>query len=283
MGNQAMSEPMVNRTCEWVRARLPLLVGDRDDDHTGGDRDGGDLAALDRREIERHVRDCPSCRQHQAALENALGALAAAAAQMPVETEAPSLWPMLEYRIAHHDPRTPPRWLRATWGLAGRWGRASVILHEERAIHLAWMRDTLREALAGREAKGPESTRKPRLVLGSSLVAAILVALIGFPVLHRQWVEAQSTIVANAAPLADQVVPPQPIDEPSPGLASLDDDGEGPAGHLAETDQARASETPVSGPDGTLTPRPAPHIRFGYDLEHGTPMPPDTRESKPVY
>jgi len=119
------------------------------------------------------------------------------------------------------------------------------------------------------------------LVLGYSASAAILVALIGFPVLRRQWVEAQSTIVANATPLSDPVVPPPPIDDSSSGAANPDDDGEVSAGHLAEADPVRASETP--GPDGTLAPRPAPHTRFGYDLEHGTPMPPDTRESKPVY
>ena len=82
------------------------------------------------------------------------------------------------------------------------------MLDEERALRLAWMRDTLREALADRKEQDPKSRRKPGLVLGYSVAAAILVALIGFPVLRRQWVEAQSTIVANAAPLADQVVPP---------------------------------------------------------------------------
>jgi len=121
------------------------------------------------------------------------------------------------------------------------------------------------------------------LVVGYSAAAAVLVALIGLPVLRRQWVEAQSTIVANAAPLADQIVPPPSIDESSPGVANADDDGEVSTGHLAEADPVRAPESSGSGSDGTLAPRPAPHTRFGYDLEHGTPMPPDTRESKPVY
>jgi len=145
------------------------------------------------------------------------------------------------------------------------------------------MRDTLREAFAGRQEQDPASRRKPGLVVGYSVAAAIVVALIGFPVLRRQWVEAQSTIVANAAPLADQIVPPPLIDEPSPAVADTDDDGEISAGHLADADPVRAPESSGSGSDGTLAPRPAPHTRFGYDLEHGTPMPPDTRESKPVY
>jgi len=259
------------------------LVGDLNGDQTEGGAEAGDLTPEDRRQIERHVGDCTSCRQHQTALEQALGALATAAAYMPVETEVPSLWPMLARRITHHDARTPSGWQRAAYGLANQWLRARAMLDEQRALRLAWMRDTLREALAHRKEQDPESRRKSGLVLGYSVVAAIIIALIGFPVFRRQWLEAQSTIVANAAPLVDEVVSPQPIDEPPPGVANVDDDGEVPASYLAEADLVRAPEIPGAGPDGTLAPKPAPQIRFGYDLDHGTPMPPDTRESKPVY
>jgi len=283
MANQGMGKSMDNRTCEWVRARLPLLVGDLDGDQTEGGSEGGDLTPQDRRQIERHVGDCAACRQHQVALEQALGALAAAAAYMPVKTEVPSLWPVLERRITHHDARTPSGWQRAAYGFANRWVRARAILDDERALRLAWMRDTLREALAHRKEQDPESRRKPGLVWGYSVVAAIFVALIGFPVVRRQWLEAQSTIVANAAPLADQLVSPEPIDEPPPGVANLDDEGEVPTSHLAEADPVRAPEIPGAGSDGNLAPKPAPQVRFGYDLDHGTPMPPDTRDSKPVY
>jgi hypothetical protein len=283
MANQDIGKSMGNRACGWVQARLPLLVGSRHDDQTEGDGEACDLTTEDRRQIERHVGGCTSCRRHRAALEQALSALATAAAHMPVETNAPSLWPVLECRIAHHDARTRSRWLRAARGLTDRWVRARAILHEEQALRMAWMRDTLGEALAGRKEQDSKSRRRTGLVLGYSVVAAVFVALIGLPVLRRQWVDAQSTIVANGAPLADPVVPPQPIDESPPGVENLDDDGEFPASYLVEADPVRAAETPRSGPDGTLAPKQAPHVRFGYDLEHGTPMPLDTRESKPVY
>jgi len=278
-----MGKSMGNRACRWVRARLPLLVRNCEGDHTNADGEAGDLTALDRHQIERHVVGCTSCRRHRATLEQALSALAAAAAQMPVETDAPSLWPGLEYRIAQHTARPRSRWFQAARGLANQWGRTGAMLREGQALRLAWMRDTLGEALAGRKEQDSESRRRPGLVLGYSAAAAISVALIGLPVMRRQWVQSQSTIVANSAPLADQVVPTLPLDEPSPEVEDKNGDGEVTTSHLVEADPVRAGEAPRSGTDGTLAPKQSPHSRFGYDLEHGTPIPLDTRESKPVY
>ena len=255
MANQGMGKSMGNRECEWVRARLPLWVGDGGDDGlTGDNTEGRDLTAEDRREMERHVAECSSCRRYQAALEQALGALAVAAVHMPVETKAPSLWPLLQSRIARHDARTPSRWRRATCGLADRWVRAIALLDGERPLRLAWMHDSLREALQGRKQQAPHSTRTPVMVLRYSVAATVLIALIGVPVLRRQWIDAQSTIVANAAPLADRVAPAQQIDETSPGVADSDDDGDVSSNNLAEADPVRSPETLGSGYDGALGP-----------------------------
>jgi anti-sigma factor RsiW len=72
--------------CRWVRARLPLLAGD-------------ELAGSERRRVERHLLGCSDCRQRRVVLTNALDVLHAAAAQSPVEPEAPSLWPALARQI----------------------------------------------------------------------------------------------------------------------------------------------------------------------------------------
>ena len=102
MAKQGMGKSMGNRECEWVRARLPLWVGrgvDNEQSEVSGD--GADLSAKDSRVIAQHLAECAACRQHRWDLEQALGALAVAAAHLPVIPEAPSLWPELERRIAN--------------------------------------------------------------------------------------------------------------------------------------------------------------------------------------
>lgn len=85
---------MGNPRCHWVRGRLPLLVGD-------------ELRGLDRRRVERHLIGCPQCRQHQAALGQALRTLHTAAATTPVQNDAPSLWPALARQIRESRRPTP--------------------------------------------------------------------------------------------------------------------------------------------------------------------------------
>jgi len=93
------------RTCAWVRARLPLLVG-------------GDSLGLDRWLVQRHLLRCADCRRRQAALERGQAALNAAAAVDPIpEPEAPPLWPEIQRRIAASKrPRA-----RTAWGVESRW------------------------------------------------------------------------------------------------------------------------------------------------------------------
>ncbi len=99
-----MGNSMGNRECEWVDARLPLWVGNGDrNGPTEAEGERGDLTASERHQIERHLVDCALCRHHRMALEQALCALAAAATDLPVVPEAPSLWPLLERRIAKRD------------------------------------------------------------------------------------------------------------------------------------------------------------------------------------
>ena len=256
--NQAMSKSMRNLTCEWICNRLPLFVGYVGDDNSkASNGEGGDLTAEERRQIERHVRGCTSCRRYRTGLEEALAALTLVAAQTPVDPEVPSIWPLLESRIAHHDASTLSRWPDSARAVTRRWLRFKAILDGGRPLRLAWMRDSLLEAVVGRKEQQLGSRRMPRLVLGSALAAAILVILIGGPFLRRQWIEAQSTIVANAEPLADPVVPPEPIDDAPPGIANLDDDRFVPAEVVAEAEPVR-TKTPRRDPTGPRRPSQRP-------------------------
>jgi hypothetical protein len=283
MANQGMGKTMSNPGCDWIRVRLPLWVGDAAD-QTERNGEEGDLSAADRQAIERHLGHCASCQRYRITLDQALGALAIAASEMPVEPQAPSLWPALERRIACHNARISSRWLRTAGRLADPLSRAWGVLHGERALRRAWTRDSLREALRGRQRQGSESKRIPGLVVGISVAASLLIAIVVVPALHRQRVDAQSTIVANAAPLADQDVSPLPPDEEPLETSDPDEASDAAANQVVQTEPTRNVETPVAGLDGASTPKPSPPPRrFGYDLEHGTPMPPDAREPKPVY
>ena len=297
---------MANPTCEWVRARLPLRVGDGDDPTESGD-DGGDLSAEECRSIDRHLDACSSCRQRQVALKQALGALAGAAAVLPVPPETPSLWPALEQQIAAHDAGIAARWSPAGQGVVTGGLRAWANLDGDRPLRSAWMRDSLREAVeragrlgglvlrgawpgtgrpepaSGRAGSVRECDWRPGWVVGLSTAAAILAVMIGIPAAHRRAADAESTILANAAPREGWVIPPVPPERELSATAEPGADRDLPARQLAQAEPIPVHEPPASGSDGAPASKAATPTRFGYDLDHGIPMPPDVREAKPVY
>lgn len=296
---QAVSTTMDNPGCEWVRGRLPLWTGfgDGADDSS---EDGGDLGIEDRRSIGRHLKGCPECRAHQSRLACSMEALAVAAGSLPIAPDVPSLWRSLEQRIAAHHSHD---------GSENRPGREATVVGEpdlslldaERPLQSAWMQDTLREVLdvAGLGALGDRfgdpgrghSARSPRLasgrfrIVGASLAASILALLVVLPASWRQRAGAEARIRENAAPV-DAVVglPAAPPPEATLLAESDPDDEPGIAeGQLAqaEPDHSRAEPTPAA--DSPAVTKPVAPTRFGYDLEHGTPMPPEGRDVKPVY
>jgi hypothetical protein len=283
MADPDPGKSMSNRGCGWVRARLPLLMANRGDDPTESSDGAEDVSAEDRQRMEGHLAGCALCRQQQMILQQALCALSAAVADMPLEHGSPSLWPLLERRIKAHNTRRRVYWFPALHRLTDQWVQIRAILHEERALRVAWMRDTLGELIAGQKDLDVESGRKARLISGYSITAAVVIAFIALPLLRWRWVEAQSTIVANAKPLADAGASIEPTGDSLAGVENLDDDGEFASGHLAEADPVRIPDVPRAGSDGTLLPKHTPYLRFSDDLEHGAAAPLDTRETRPVY
>lgn len=302
MANQAMSTTMGNPECVWARARLPLWVG-VNDDPTERNGEGDDLSLEDRQSIDRHLGACPPCRRYQADLERAYRALAGAASSLLVVPDAPSVWPLLERRMAAHDARTRPSWLRAVQRVTDRGLRALTDLDGERPLRLVWMRDSLGEVLEGaglgrrgaRARNGPgeppgrgqeaaaQSGWRPARVTGAAVAAAVLVLLIGLPAVRRQHSDAQSIIRDNAEPLAGLVMPPVPAPEETPAPPDLADDRGIPARELAQAEPIPVPQAPASGHEGSPPSKTATPSRLNFDLEHGTPMPPDARDAKPVY
>ena len=156
-------------------------------------------------------------------------------------------------------------------------------LDSVRPLRQAWAHDTLRELLAGRNQQKPGSKQFASLVLKISVAAAVLVTLTGISLSRQQWNNAQVDDSRQfSMPLADPVPAPSVADEPPVEIADRDKN-DVPANQLADAEPSRPVETAPSAIDAAAVPRPLPHTRFGFDLEHGIPMPPDTREAKPVY
>ncbi len=145
---------MGNPRCHWVRDRLPLSVGD-------------DLRGLDRRLVERHLIGCPQCRQHQAALGQALETLRTVAATTSTAPDAPSLWPALARQIRESRRPSPT---------------PAFALPSPIVPIVSWLRQS----------------PWPAFSLGLALLAA---ATVGLGVRHR-IATADALILANSRPLA---------------------------------------------------------------------------------
>jgi hypothetical protein len=262
--------------------------------------DGGDLSVQDRRTIEGHLRECPRCREHQAGLGRALEALAVTAGVPPMAPDEPSLWPSLERRIAAHR-RGDDSWTPRVQGPVAGGSQAWPALDDERPLRAAWMRDSLREVVEaaglgmlsdrsegprrGHSGRSPRVVRRSWRIVGASLAASVLALVVVLPMVWRRQAAAEATILANAAPEASLVGPPAPTEsmvaeaeEPAPK-----EDRHIPADQLAQAEPIRPPAEPSTAADAKAGPKPEAPVRFGYDLDHGTPMPPDGRDAKPVY
>jgi hypothetical protein len=283
MASQATRTSMVNSSCDWVRARLALWVGDRYGNGQAADAEGGDLCPQDSLQIERHLDACASCRQDRTSLEHALQTLWNSAGQLPVEPVDRSLWSRLEDLLANHHGNQSLASLHGYRTTMNQTGRIWADLDDHGPLRRAWARDTLREVFRRRNWQ-PSGTRwKPGWLAGTSLVAACLALLIVIPALHQQWSNAQNAILANSAPLDEPALPSVPVkqvmSEPIESSGSADVS----TNELAEADSGHSPEAPAAGLEGSSSPKKTSSMRFGYDLEHGIPSVPDPRDAKPVY
>ncbi len=211
-----------------------------------------------------------------------LSTLWAAADQLPIDPTVPSLWPLLEHRIADCKMRKaspkPRRRIRLGHGHNGGLGT----LNGERPLHRAWACDSLREVLniSRRTLSGRPNQAA---IFGGLGTAAVFAFLIVHPVLQYQRNTAERVIQANRSPLADQ---PQVLisdDTSAPEVTDLANTDDATASALSEDDLTRVPELTRSGLESGTAVKNTPKTRLGYDLEHGIPAPPDAREAKPVY
>jgi len=294
---------MGRSSCDWVRAWLPLLVDDSD----GLACEGNDLNAEDRRLIEQHLAECSSCRQHQAALEKAISVLSIAAADMAVELRTPSLWPRLEERIQRHQEQSRSKWL---WTLraicpegiritADRFFCGCGHLRSNLPLQLAWTRDSLGDFLANR-AWPVFSSRRSRLGstfrfvtprVGFGLAVAGMVMFLVVVVMQRRQTQAEARIAADTAPLPSMQLPLPELPEASEDVVTATSSST--VSRASKSLSLATSAVPAAAASmgqiataktaSTVTTTATSAPRYDFDLEHGTPMPPETRTDKPTY
>ncbi len=295
--------------CSWVRERLPLLVGDSD----GLAGEGGDVPAEDRARVDRHLVRCAPCRNHRASLERALANLRSAATEPWNGREDPSIWPELEAQIQYHRNKPRPVWQRfavvicperlrlATISL----GRGYERIRGEAPLQLAWLRDSVHEQLQLRPrfllsriaSQIMISLRiKRRQVLVGFSLAATIVLLLALAVVHRQESQAEAQIAPGSAPTEilgglsqrpseqtmDVIIAAEPVTSSHASNSLVQADAAAPAEPFApesNSHPAKAIATATSEATSALTSSP----RYDFYLEQGTPMPPESRGSKPAY
>jgi hypothetical protein len=299
---------MGRSSCDWVHDWLPLLVDDSD----GLACEGNDLNAEDRRLIEQHLTECSSCRQHQAGLEKAISVLSIAAADMTTGLRIPSLWPRLEERIQRHQKQSRSRWLRTLRAIcpegirvtADRFFCGCGQLRSNLPLQLAWTRDSLGDFLANRARPVFSSRRSrpgrtfrfltPQVGFGFSLAAAGMVLFLLVVVMQRRQTQPEARIAADTAPLSSMQLPLPELPEASEDVVtatssstvsrasdSLSLASSAVPAAAASMGQIATAKTASTITTTTATATSAP--RYDFDLEHGTPMPPETRAGKPAY
>jgi hypothetical protein len=176
-----------------------------------------------------------------------------------------------------------------------------IHLDGDRPLRSAWIRDSLGEALeyaglsrratqpCNRQAeptdRGRNASAQPgwRLVwvAGTGVAATILTLVIGLPALRRQHAHAQSIIRANTDPIPVQ--PPVAVEAAVPAPPVLADERDIPPRELAQAEPIAVPQPQAPRHEGSPASKAAAPSRWNFDLEHGTPMPPDARDVKPVY
>jgi hypothetical protein len=209
--------------------------------------------------------------------------LTVAAGYLPIQPDAPSLWPSIESRIVNRHAPALTRWPKLFDPLISQSIRRWVDRDRICSLQHAWTHDTLREMLSKRTQTIILAKKSSGLLWKAGLAAIILFALTGIGISHERWRNAQFIVTANSAPSHDSSPVPALPDQEPPLEVETYGRNDIPPNQLADAEPTHSPEISPSAAEAVAAPKQSPRIRFGFDLEHGTPMPPDTREARPVY
>jgi len=297
---------MSHPSCELVRPWLPLMVEEEGETISA---EGFDQGILDRDQIERHLAACPDCRQYRASLRGAVSILAAVAAEMPAEPVLGSLWPELQQRISRQQARPLSTRLRLWRAICPDSIRSTVDrlrglyshLRDELPLQLAWTRDSFHElvdhVIIWRQVKLKsasgllESRLRTRFHFGFYVAIVGAAALLLVMIAQRPETQYEAEIVFKATPIPASQTEPVASPEYSEDVvisapvctATRVRDALALAGPVAPPRASTLGRSIAAQTATTATTSEASAPQYDFDLEHGTPMPPETRPGKPAY
>ena len=301
---------MERTQCKWVQERLCLLL--EHDDGPGGEQ--RDVPMKEQMCIERHLVHCTSCRNYRASLEGVMVLLTTAAAEPWTRPASPSIWLDLEPQIQHRPRRRQGLWQRLVGRIcpkplhsaANQLARCCDSLQTEIPLRLAWAEDSLRElieriALILRSHNASEIAltfrmHRGQLLSGFSLAAAVVIILTVLAVPYRQAIPTRAQVPPNPAPVQVSRVPTQDVPEQTMDVIVTTEPvtNSRASNSLVQADMPAPTEPLASKPtpppvkalatataEATSVPTSSP--QYDFYLEHGTPMPPESRGGKPAY
>lgn len=293
-------------SCESVRPWLPLFVEEEGETISG---DGFDQGILDRDQIEQHLAACPDCRRYQSALQGAVSILAAVASEVPAEPGLGSIWPELHQQILQQQAQPlstrvllwraicPDPIRNALDRLRGFCGH----LRGELPLQLAWTRDSICEfaahAITWRQAKFQctsgllESRLRTSFRFGFCAAIVGAAALFWIVIAQRPEARPEAQITPHATPVPVLQTEPVAVREFSEDVvisapvctATRARDALALAGPVVPSQPSAAGRSIAAQTATTATISEASAPSYDFDLEHGTPMPPETRPGKPTY
>jgi hypothetical protein len=217
-------------------------------------------------------------------MRQATEALGVAALSPPLQNDTSSVWPEMQRRIATQGIVRPSaiedssRLRRPVWARIERtfqnWHSPEG---DDGRLRVAWLGDEIRETIDAAFAAMHFGARlRFGLIAGSGLVAILSTWFLLVPAVQQR----------EAAVPAELVGPPLTgVAETAEHFPSSIENDNSSEGSLAQAEPVRmveAAAPPVPEP-APVAKAASPPTRFNYDLEHGTPMPPDSRDPKPVY
>ena len=275
---------MNKHKCERIRVRLPLWV-DRCS-NTGlaePNQELADLTTTECCEIARHLAECARCCEYQIALKKALTALTAVAEYSPNAYETPSLWPLIEARIAHRDTASARCGQRPIAPLAGRLIPHWINIDGTRPLCTAWVQDIVHEVLSHLRQTRAQLENSTILLVRVSIGCAICFALIAFLGAYRGSKSAESIITANSSPLTN----------PSTALNSADDhvsqeitkqgDTDDLVNQSTKAESSQPRETIAAEVEHPASLKTQGRTRVRYEFDRAPSNSSEPSETKPAY
>jgi hypothetical protein len=226
---------------------------------------------------------------------------------------SPSIWPEIEAQIQHRGQRPRPAWERLLSAICPERLRLAAVhvvqsfdrVRGEAPLQLAWARDSLHEVFQRQPLiilarirsamASPLRVNHHQFVFGFGLTAAMILLLV-LTVTQRRAFYAKAQSPSSSAPVPIlEGLSQKPLEQKMDVIIATEPVTNTRASNsLAQVEEVASLESLATGPSPSpvkavatatseTTSAPTSSARYDFYLEHGTPMPPESRGGKPAY